>query len=94
MPYIDQQSRVRCEEGVLADAGHLNYQTHQLIDTFFTQHGRRYDTFNAVMGVLECVKQELYRRMIADYEQIKMRQNGDCAPYTTWIQDYHQLNKQ
>ncbi len=34
--------------------------------------------FNALIGVLESAKLELYRRMIAPYEDVKMKENGDC----------------
>ena len=32
---------------------------------------------NEAIGVLECAKLELYQRVIADYENEKMRVNGD-----------------
>ena len=35
-----------------------------------------YEKYNAVIGVLECVKQELYRRQIAPYEDEKCKENG------------------
>lgn len=45
----------------------------QYIDTF----GARYEVYNAVEGVLSCIGQELYRRMIAPYEDRKKEENGD-----------------
>jgi hypothetical protein len=36
-----------------------------------------YSRFNAAIGVLDCVKLELYRRMVAPYEDIKCEDNGD-----------------
>jgi len=36
-----------------------------------------YADYNEVMGVLECVKQELYRRLIVPYENKKKEENGD-----------------
>lgn len=50
------------------------------------EHGFRFDQisgaicyahYNEAMGVLECVKQEIYRRLIAPYEQEKCKANGD-----------------
>lgn len=38
---------------------------------------RSYQNFNEVIGVLECVKQELYRRHVAPYEDEKCEENGD-----------------
>ncbi len=36
-----------------------------------------YKEYNDAIGVLECVKQELYRRVVAPYEDIKCKENGD-----------------
>jgi uncharacterized protein DUF6899/ribosomal L7/L12-like protein len=36
-----------------------------------------YDTLNSAIGVLECAKLELYRRMVAPYEDEKIAENGD-----------------
>ena len=37
----------------------------------------RYFYLNRAMGVLECIKQEFYRRVAAPYEDIKIVENGD-----------------
>jgi len=39
--------------------------------------GVKYATLNTVIGVLECAKLELYRRVVADYEDQKCEENGD-----------------
>ena len=36
-----------------------------------------YALYNAVIGVLECAKMELYRRQISPYEDRKIAENGD-----------------
>lgn len=36
-----------------------------------------YDMLNEVIGVLECCKQEFYRRMVVPYETKKIIENGD-----------------
>ena len=41
------------------------------------KQGLCYDVLNDIVGVLECVKQELYRKVAADYEDEKCDQNGD-----------------
>lgn len=91
MPYIPKSSRNKVHEGLLPNAGCFNYAVHQLIDQYFEQNNRNYQTVNDVIGALECVKQELYRRMVSEYEQIKILQNGDVAPYTTWLKDKHKF---
>jgi hypothetical protein len=80
VPYIDQKARERVE-GYHAPttAGELNY----LITTFvlgFLGDSPRYADFNDAIGALECAKLELYRRMIAPYEETKIAQNGDVYP--------------
>ena len=36
-----------------------------------------YAKYNEVIGVLECVKLELYRRAVSVYEDSKLTENGD-----------------
>ena len=91
MPYIPKSERNKAFEGVYPNAGVLNYALHKMINLYFEQNNRNYQTINDVIGVLECAKMELYRRMGAEYEQIKILQNGDCRPYTTWLQDKHKM---
>ena len=91
MPYIPNSERQKTSDGVLPHAGAFNYAVHQLIDQYFDQHNRNYQSVNDIIGALDCVKMELYRRMVADYEDIKILQNGDCAPYTKWFKDKHKL---
>ena len=91
MPYIPNSERQKANDGVIPNAGTLNYAVHQLIDEYFKQNNRNYQTINDVIGVMDCVKMELYRRMVTEYEEIKILQNGDCAPYTNWITDKHKL---
>lgn len=91
MPYITKAERNQAFEHVLPNAGVLNYAMHQLIHQYFEQNNRNYQTINDVIGVLECVKQELYRRIGSDYEEIKIIQNGDCRPYSNWLKDKHKF---
>ena len=37
----------------------------------------RYEDYASVIGALECAKQELYRRLVAPYEDKKIKENGD-----------------
>jgi len=62
----------------LADsAGELNYAITRLLDSWLDERGVNYTHINAVIGVLECAKLELYRRVAAPYEDIKCAENGD-----------------
>jgi hypothetical protein len=58
--------------------GELNYSiTLLLLEYLEADGGPRYADYNEVIGVLECAKLELYRRMVAPYEDRKMKENGD-----------------
>lgn len=91
MPYIAKSERDKVADGTIKNAGCFNYAVHQLIDSYFDQNNRNYQTINDIIGALDCVKMELYRRMVEEYEEIKILQNGDCAPYTKWIKDKHKM---
>lgn len=79
MPYIIPERRKRLVEGnELPDsAGELNYLITKLVDRYIQVHGRNYRTLNEAIGVLECAKLELYRRVAAPYEDEKIKENGD-----------------
>jgi len=57
-------------------AGELNYLVTKIIDR---QLGMtpNYARFNEIIGVLECCKLELYRKIIAKYEDKKCNENGE-----------------
>ncbi len=59
--------------------GTLNYIITRLCDYWCRdwQGESNYAKYNTVIGVLECVKQEFYRRQIAPYEDVKCEENGD-----------------
>lgn len=80
MPYIDPESRksVPALETHAKTAGELNYEVTTLVDAWIAAHGGvTYANLNAVIGVLECAKLELYRRIAAPYEDMKRTINGD-----------------
>jgi len=69
------RSRYPNSQGIANHPGTLNYIITRLCD--FWLGGANYEKYNMVIGVLECVKQELYRRQVAPYEDKKWQQNGD-----------------
>ena len=81
MPYIPTHRRHAARDGDIRDAGELNYMLHCWIDLYIDTHDESYQTYNDIMGALECAKHELYTRLITPYESRKRLQNGDCAPY-------------
>jgi len=79
MPYVDSVARDRIKSGGKPEnAGELNYTISLLIDDYLKRLGAmKYSHLNEVVGVLECAKLELYRRLAVPYEEQKMRDNGD-----------------
>ena len=86
MPYIGQEVRKRLVDEGLNDvgaaidsAGELNYCISRLCGYFLFggQTDPHYEKFNAAIGVLESAKLEIYRQLVAEYEDGKREENGD-----------------
>jgi hypothetical protein len=83
MPYIAPEARERIDAGGEPETpGELNYLLTRAVDAYLRRaaerEGRiRYADLNEVIGVLECAKLELYRRVAAPYEDEKMAESGD-----------------
>lgn len=54
--------------------GELNYVVTKILKEVYPL---RYFHINKAIGVLECIKQEFYRRVAAPYEDVKIRESGD-----------------
>lgn len=79
MPYIEEARREYLHDGkrLPEHPGELNYVITQHCIEFLDRYGFDYAGINAVVGVLECVKQEFYRRIASPYEEQKRKDNGD-----------------
>lgn len=83
MPYIAPDARERLAAGdAPSNPGELNYALTRLVDAYLARQadeaGRiRYAHLNEAIGVLECAKLELYRRVVAPYEDGKIDESGD-----------------
>jgi hypothetical protein len=79
MPYIKQERRADVAKnfGVADTAGELNFFITNYITGYYLPESPSYSDFNEVVGVLESVKLEFYRRMVAPYEDQKIKENGD-----------------
>jgi len=85
MPYIKQEDRKELLDAAKvvaehlsnssAKAGELNYFVSIIANELLKEPS--YSKINELIGALECIKLELYRRMASPYEDIKMHQNGD-----------------
>jgi hypothetical protein len=86
MPYIKMEDRGKYEsvlvelitilKGLPVESvdGELNYIVTKVLKEVYPL---RYFNLNRAIGVLECIKQEFYRRVAAPYEDIKIEENGD-----------------
>lgn len=88
MPYISQEMRKQLIQRTPKTVGELNYLITKLVNDYLEESkvydkgmGRvmevRYHNYNEAIGVLECAKLELYRRMVAPYEDEAIEKNGD-----------------
>jgi hypothetical protein len=89
MPYISRSERKQYQEVLSALAsivpqdrmlrpGHMNYIVSLLIEKVYGSQ-LRYADHNEVMGVLNCIALEFYRRKTAPYEDVKIAEEGDLT---------------
>lgn len=88
MPYIRKEEREEIDREIdaivlkLKDVplekldGRLNYVITRLLIALYPPS---YFNYNRAMGVLACVMQEFYRRFIAPYEDLKIKEHGDIV---------------
>lgn len=84
MPYIKEERRNAIDGDVtynidlteLKNAGELNY-AFTVIAHHYLSDGENYQRINDIIGALEGCKLELYRRVAAPYEDVKIKENGD-----------------
>ena len=86
MPYIKQADRIKWEKiidevvGELKKLdekdveGNLNYFITSILKKTYSP---KYFNYNRAIGLLECIKQEFYRRQVGPYEDEKIKENGD-----------------
>ena len=88
MPYIKKESRDELEPyiyglidilppipGKEVEDGEVNYVITRIVNAFYNRPS--YKILQRGLGVLEAVKQEFYRRVVAPYEDMKRYSNGD-----------------
>lgn len=83
MPYINKTKRDMIKKERFIDllyidtAGDLNYSITEMIKSFMVRKGLTYQTINDIVGALECSKLEFQRRVVGNYEDTKIKENGD-----------------
>jgi hypothetical protein len=90
MPYIKKEDRKKIDKEIKnlvekltnhgcdldPKVGNVNYVLSSIIWMLF-DNKPSYTNGNNLIGVLECVKQEFYRRKLAKLEDQKITENGD-----------------
>jgi hypothetical protein len=89
MPYIKQIARadfapvlneISSKITEVTTEGDMNYMITRMVLRYLETHGTNYTNINGMIGMLECTKLELYRRLAAPYENKKVDENGDVYP--------------
>lgn len=82
MPYIKQENRLKFKSAAhfLGDtaetSGELNYVVTEITHRYLKKKGVSYAHINEVIGMLDCCRMELYRKIAAPYENGKEAENG------------------
>ena len=89
MPYIANDRRAKLESVARLSefvqslsrveqlgSGDLNYIFSTIINAVWRDN-KSYGTGNNIIGMLDCVKTEFYRRILTPYEDDKIKKNGD-----------------
>jgi hypothetical protein len=86
MPYVNRDVRNRLDEVLTPLLVRLRGMSNEGLDgavnycvtkTIRDLYSGSYYSLNRAVGVLESVKQEYYRRVVAPYEDVKRMENGD-----------------
>ena len=97
MPYIKNGRKFLEFKSDVNSAGELNYAISYIIHNYLKKSGVSYTKLNEVIGVLECAKLELYRKVAAPYEDEKQAENGsvsslDQPKLEATLVDFNKLN--
>ena len=91
MPYIQQgaqwavlKQHTRQIGLQVRSAGDLNFAITSILDEWLINHGISYSNLSMLIATLECAKLEMYRRIIAPYEDVKCEANGDAYTGGYW----------
>jgi len=77
MPYIKQEQRTLNTLDAPENAGELNWAITSLIKNYFDRSAQNYQAINDIVGALDGAKAEFQRRVVAPYEDKKIKENGD-----------------
>jgi hypothetical protein len=81
MPYIKDNDRTRIDNIKIIDfsprnAGELQYVIALFINEYIDRQGLNYQHCNDMLGALSGAQMEFYRKVVAPYEEEKIKSNG------------------
>lgn len=85
MPYITQERRAAFDAHLealaaeVAGQGEMNYCIYKLATLVIDRIGESYDKLSMCSSAMEHAKLEWYRRRLAPYEDVKIKDNGDIG---------------
>ena len=77
MQFDEKNHRLVVSTINITSPGDLAFVFYRICQFYVIRNGRKFETLNAIVGVLETTKGEFSRRILAPYEDRKMRENGD-----------------
>ena len=80
MPYIKQEDKSRVNSFGAETSGELNFAITRLLIKYIEAHGLSYQIINDIAGALCGATAEFQRRVVVDYEDAKIEENGDVYP--------------
>lgn len=92
MPYVTETRRDLLNPAInelgdfMQDVGDLNYIITRLTLRLLVRQGLNYENINSTLGTAQLAFAEMYRRIAAEYEDLKLRQNGDVPEMAELLQ--------
>ncbi len=81
MPYLIKEARESIDTGSSPrSAGELNYAITMLLKHYWDIHPQNYQTINDISGACTEALAEFRRRIVGNYEDQKIAENGDVYP--------------
>ena len=77
MPYIKDEVKRDLAGRVAREPGELNFLITELIADYWYFGKKNYQAISDILSSLEGAKLEFYRRIVAPYEDLKIKENGD-----------------
>lgn len=94
MPYISPEpNRAEIDPNLteelfhsVENVGDLNYVVTRLALRLLMRHGVDFGNIVAITGSLDFVSDEIKRRFVSEYEDLKLEKNGDIPEYAQLLQ--------